>query len=35
VEKPKVMTQHSTPLTPLYPQSILASFFSQSDILNL
>jgi hypothetical protein len=35
VEKSKVITQHSTPLTPLYSQRYLAGFFSQPDILNL
>jgi hypothetical protein len=33
--KSKVITSHSTPLTPLYPQSILAVLFLQYDILNL
>jgi hypothetical protein len=31
----KVITQHPTPLTPLYPQRVLAGLLSQSDILNL
>jgi hypothetical protein len=35
VEKSKVITQHSTPLTPLYPQIYLAVLFSPCDILNL
>jgi hypothetical protein len=35
VQKTKVITQHSPPLTPLYPQRYLACLFSQSDILNL
>ncbi len=35
VERSKVITQHSTPLTPLYPQIYLAVLFSLCDILNL
>jgi hypothetical protein len=34
-QKSKVMTPHNTPLTSLYPQSILAGLFAQSGILNL